>query len=43
MQAVPASHARLAQRFDAITVEGAGSPAEINLRERDIANPKDRT
>jgi len=38
MDAVLASHARLAARYDAIVVEGAGSPAEINLRDRDIAN-----
>ena len=38
MQAVLASHRRLCERFDAVVVEGAGSPAEINLRERDIAN-----
>jgi adenosylcobyric acid synthase len=37
-QAVLASHARLATRYDVIVVEGAGSPAEINLREGDIAN-----
>lgn len=36
--AVMASHARLAARHEAIVVEGAGSPAEINLRDRDIAN-----
>ncbi len=36
--AVMASHARLAARYQAIVVEGAGSPAEINLREGDIAN-----
>ena len=36
--AVLESHARLAAEFDAIVVEGAGSPAEINLRENDIAN-----
>jgi len=36
--AVLESHARLAQAFDVIVVEGAGSPAEINLRENDIAN-----
>lgn len=29
---------RLAKQYDAILVEGAGSPAEINLREGDIAN-----
>jgi len=38
MDAVLASHARLCERYAAVVVEGAGSPAEINLRERDIAN-----
>jgi adenosylcobyric acid synthase len=38
MQAVLESYRRLAQHYDAIIVEGAGSPAEINLRDRDIAN-----
>ena len=38
MQAVLESYRRLAGRFDTVLVEGAGSPAEINLRERDIAN-----
>jgi adenosylcobyric acid synthase len=28
----------LRDRFDAVICEGAGSPAEINLRERDLAN-----
>jgi adenosylcobyric acid synthase len=37
-EAVLASHARLAERYDAIIAEGAGSPAEINLRDGDIAN-----
>lgn len=32
------SYRRLQQQYDVIVVEGAGSPAEINLRERDIAN-----
>ena len=36
--AVLESHARLGASFDRIVVEGAGSPAEINLREHDIAN-----
>ncbi len=38
MAAVLASHERLAQQYDVILVEGAGSPAEINLRQGDIAN-----
>ncbi|BAN22411.1 cobyric acid synthase [Caballeronia insecticola] len=36
--AVLASYARLQSEFDAVIVEGAGSPAEINLRDGDIAN-----
>lgn len=28
----------LTDRYDAVIIEGAGSPAEINLRDRDIAN-----
>ncbi len=38
MQAVLESTRRLQQQYDTIIVEGAGSPAEINLRDRDIAN-----
>lgn len=38
MQAVLESYQRLRAQYDAVIVEGAGSPAEINLRERDIAN-----
>ena len=36
--AVLESYTRLAATYDAIVVEGAGSPAEINLRHNDIAN-----
>jgi adenosylcobyric acid synthase len=36
--AVAASLADLRRRFDVVICEGAGSPAEINLRHRDIAN-----
>jgi adenosylcobyric acid synthase len=32
------AHDSLRSGFDAVIVEGAGSPAEINLRDRDIAN-----
>jgi len=38
LAAVLESHGRLAARYECVVVEGAGSPAEINLRERDIAN-----
>jgi len=38
MQAVLESWRRLGEEFDCILVEGAGSPAEVNLRDRDIAN-----
>ncbi|MEB0139072.1 MULTISPECIES: cobyric acid synthase [unclassified Undibacterium] len=38
MGAVLESYQRLQQQYQAIIVEGAGSPAEVNLRERDIAN-----
>ncbi len=38
MGAVLASWARLTAEYDAVLVEGAGSPAEINLRDRDVAN-----
>jgi adenosylcobyric acid synthase len=37
-RAVLAAHARLAGAYDLVLVEGAGSPAEINLRDDDIAN-----
>ena len=38
MEAVLDSYSRLRAGYQAVIVEGAGSPAEINLRERDIAN-----
>ncbi len=38
MQAVMESFARLTAQYACIVVEGAGSPAEVNLRARDIAN-----
>ena len=38
MTAVLESYRRLCEQYDVVIVEGAGSPAEINLRDRDIAN-----
>ncbi len=38
MRAVLESHTRLSGEYPLILVEGAGSPAEINLREGDVAN-----
>ena len=38
MRAVLESYERLCATYDFVLVEGAGSPAEINLRDKDIAN-----
>ncbi len=38
MQYALESYRRLAAEVDVVVIEGAGSPAEINLRENDIAN-----
>lgn len=38
MDAVMESFHRLHAHYDGVVIEGAGSPAEINLRDRDIAN-----
>ena len=38
LTAVLESYQRLRAQYECVLVEGAGSPAEVNLRERDIAN-----
>jgi len=38
LREVLAAFHRLQEKFDAVIVEGAGSPAEVNLRANDIAN-----
>lgn len=38
LDVVVEAHAELRRRFDVVICEGAGSPAEINLRRSDIAN-----
>jgi adenosylcobyric acid synthase len=38
MEAVKRAYGKLSKKYDVIVIEGAGSPAEINLYDRDIAN-----
>ena len=38
MRAVRESYDRLASQYDVIVIEGAGSAAEVNLRDRDLVN-----
>lgn len=38
MEAVNKAYEKLSKEYEAIVIEGAGSPAEINLYDRDIAN-----
>ena len=35
---VMAAYERLSEQYDIIVIEGAGSPAEINLHDNDIVN-----
>jgi adenosylcobyric acid synthase len=37
-RAITAAYDRLAANYDAVVLEGAGSPAEINLKDNDLAN-----
>jgi adenosylcobyric acid synthase len=38
LETAAAALARVRERYDVVVVEGAGSPAELNLLERDVAN-----
>ncbi len=38
LEAISNAYSKLASRYDVVVIEGSGSPAEINLREQDIAN-----
>jgi adenosylcobyric acid synthase len=38
LEQVKVAYERIEERFDLVLIEGSGSPAEINLRDRDVAN-----
>lgn len=38
MEAIAKCYSRLGEEFDGVVLEGSGSPAEINLADRDVAN-----
>lgn len=38
LDAIRSSLGRLADRFEAVVIEGAGSPAEVNLNDRELVN-----
>src|SRR6266545_4649205 len=40
LDAVSAAYRRLASRYEIIVLEGAGSPVEMNLKDRDVVNMK---
>ena len=40
LEAVAAAYGRLSSRHDVIVLEGAGSPVEMNLKDRDVVNLK---
>src|SRR6267142_1057786 len=40
LEAVSSAYRRLATRYEVIVLEGAGSPVEMNLKDRDIVNMK---
>src|SRR5207237_8157592 len=40
LEAVSSAYRRLAARYEVVVLEGAGSPVEMNLKDRDVVNMK---